>query len=340
MKKTAFLFITLIALSFAPPGIKAQEATEKPAAAPAEIQPKKAEVVIPTKLAPVQEVTESKEDPKAKNITSDLQQNKPKLDISFGKLIWILIILIGAYLIIKLLTKVLEALAEEWSGQRLLIKSFLPIFRILCWSFAAYVVIEGVINPPFESLLAFGASAGLALGFASQDVLKNILGGILILIDNPFQVGDKIEADGHYGEVVNIGLRTVRIITSDDNLVSIPNGNIINHAVSNANAGEPNCQVVAEVYVPLGVDLGRVRILARESAVTSQYIFLDKPIAVVLKNEMQEGKSWIKVSIKAYVHDIRNEFSFSSEMTEQFLSSALKEGFFDNELKLTMPNPS
>ncbi|MCB0314052.1 MAG: mechanosensitive ion channel, partial [Calditrichaeota bacterium] len=52
-----------------------------------------------------------------------------------------------------------------------------------------------------------------AIGFAAQDILKNIFGGLMLLLDRPFQVGDKIEAGGHYGEVVQIGLRTVRIVT-------------------------------------------------------------------------------------------------------------------------------
>ena len=53
------------------------------------------------------------------------------------------------------------------------------------------------------------------------------------------------------GEVTAIGLRSVRLVTPDDSLVSVPNSDIVNQAVSNSNSGEFNCQVVAELYLPV-----------------------------------------------------------------------------------------
>ena len=199
---------------------------------------------------------------------------------------------------------------------RLSIKRIIPIYRIFGWTFILYLIIEGVFAPPIETLIAVTGAAGIAVGFASQDILKNIFGGIMILFDRPFQVGDKIKVGSHYGEVVNIGLRTVRIVTPDDSLVSIPNNEIVNQSVSNSNSGEFNCQVVAEFYLPLNIDVAKVKQLACEAAIVSKYIYLNKPIAVIIKNEIHEGRSILKMRLKAYVLDIRYEFLFMSEMTE------------------------
>ncbi len=133
---------------------------------------------------------------------------------------------------------------------RLFFKRTIPPFRIIFWTVVLYEIITLILAPPLETIVAVSAVVGLSVGLASQDILKNIFGGIVILPDHPFQVGDKIQAGGHYGEVKQIGLRTMRIQTPDDNLVSIPNAEIMNQAVSNANACEPNCQVVARVYLP------------------------------------------------------------------------------------------
>jgi small-conductance mechanosensitive channel len=171
-------------------------------------------------------------------------------DISFGKIFWSLIIFLIAFVIIRYVSKLLETIGERWANLRLFIKGLVPIIRIGAWTFIIYFIIAAVIAPPIETLIAVTASAGIAVGFASQDILKNIFGGIMILFDRPFQVGDKIQVGEHYGEVVQIGLRTVRMVTPDDSMVSIPNSEIVNQSVSNSNSGEFNCQVVAEFYLP------------------------------------------------------------------------------------------
>jgi small-conductance mechanosensitive channel len=173
--------------------------------------------------------------------------------------------------------------------------------------------------------VALTASAGIAVGFASQDILKNIFGGIMILFDRPFQVGDKIELGKYYGEVIHIGLRTVRIVTPDDSQVSIPNSEIVNQSVSNANSGENNCQVVAEFYLPPDIDLVKAKKIAYRAAAVSRYVYLNKPIAIVIKNEIHEGRSLLKMRLKAYVLDIRYEFPFSTEMTEIVMGEFLKQ---------------
>lgn len=259
------------------------------------------------------------------SLTKNLEQTSPKVqwDISFGKVIWSIIIFLFAFVVIKYSSKLLETIGERWSNLRLLVKGLVPIVRIGAWTFVIYFIIAAVISPPIETLIAVTASAGIAVGFASQDILKNIFGGIMILFDRPFQVGDKIQVGSHYGEVVQIGLRTVRIVTPDDSMVSIPNGEIVNQSVSNANSGEFNCQVVAEFFVPAHVDLIKLKRIVYRAAAVSRYVYLKKPIAIVIKNEIHQGHSLLKIRLKAYVFDLRYEFAFASEMTELVMQQLL-----------------
>lgn len=245
--------------------------------------------------------------------------------ISFQRIFWAVIIFILGIFLIKFTTKVLELFAERSTKYRISIKGIVPVFRILGWSLVVYVIIAGIFRPPAATLLAVAASLGIAIGFAAQDIFKNIFGGIMILFDRPFQVGDKIEAGQHYGEVVKIGLRSTRIVTPDDSLVSIPNGDVMTQPVLNSNAGEPNCQVVAEIYLPITIDTERVRQIATEAAQVSKYIFLDKPIVVLFFNEVKERRSYFKMRLKAYVMDIRYEFAFKSDMTELVMKELIKQ---------------
>ena len=222
----------------------------------------------------------------------------------------------------------MEAIAERWSQSRVTIKGVIPIIRITGWSIVIYLIIARVFAPPIETLVAVTASAGIAIGFASQDILKNIFGGIMIILDRPFQVGDKIEVGKYYGEVIHIGLRTVRIITPGDSMVSIPNTEIVNQSVSNSNAGENNCQVITEFFLDVKSDLAKAKAIAIQAAKISPYTYLNKPITVVMKNEYHRERQVVKMNLKAYVLDIRFEFAYMSDLVQRVTKELILGGIF------------
>ncbi|WP_340105055.1 mechanosensitive ion channel family protein [Rhodohalobacter sp. 8-1] len=246
--------------------------------------------------------------------------------ISFGKVLYTLLILIVTYYINKYATVILDNLSEKTANYRLFIKRLSPISRIFIWSLAIYIIIAGVIMPPFETIITIAASVGIAVGFASQDILRNIFGGIMIILDRPFQVGDKIQVGDHYGEVLSIGLRSSRMVTPDDSVVSIPNGELMNSAVSNANSSALDCQVVAEIFLPATADVAKVKEIARKAVHSSSYSYLNKPVVVIVLNEMHDKKFVMKLRVKAYVLDIRYEFMFKSDMTEMILQECNMHG--------------
>lgn len=266
---------------------------------------------------------------KAVNETSNkvLEIGKPPIEelISFSKVFWSLVVLIIGFFLIRIISKTLDLIAEKSTGYRITIKGSVPIIRIFGWIVIIYIIIAGIIRPPLPTIITVAGALGIGVGLAAQDIFKNIFGGIMILFDRPFQVGDKIEIGDHYGEVIKIGLRSTRIVTPDDSTVSIPNGEVMSKSVSNTNYGEPNCQVVAEIYLPITVDTEKVRQIAIEAAQVSRYVFLKKPIVVLFFNEVKERRSYLKMRLKAYVMDIRYEFQFKSEMTETVIRELIKE---------------
>ena len=289
-------------------------------------QPAKGQITTRADTTAAPQIAETKSDTVAVTLVQTPREvTKEQWRISFSKILFSLIFFFIAFVIIRYFTKFVELLGERWGPFRLLVKRIVPVLRISGWTIVIYFIIAVVLAPPIETLIAVTASAGIAIGFASQDILKNIFGGIMILFDRPFQVGDKIAIGDHYGEVIQIGLRTVRIVTPDDSVVSIPNGEIVNQSVSNANSGEFNCQVVAEFYLPADINISRLKKICFMAAAVSRYTYLKKPITVTIKNEINEGRSLFKVRLKAYVFDIRYEFAFASEMTELVMNQILKE---------------
>ncbi len=73
------------------------------------------------------------------------------------------------------------------------------------------------------TLAAFGAALGVGIGFGLQDLVKNFVAGLVILIERPFQVGDRIELDKNAAEVVEIRARATVLRTNDDVHLIVPN---------------------------------------------------------------------------------------------------------------------
>jgi len=265
------------------------------------------------------------------NLTEKVGLDRIKDLISFEKIIGSLFVLLVGFFLLKIITKILQYSAEKSARHRISYKGTIPIVRLLGWSIIIYIIIAVIIKLPFETIIAVSASLAIAIGLAAQDLVKNVIGGIMIIFDRPFQVGDKIQVGDNYGEVLTIGLRSTRIVTGDDSVVSIPNSDIMTQSVSNSNSGEPNCQVVAEVYLPIDIDTVAVRDIALEVARVSKYVYLDKPMSVLFFNEVKEKRSFLKMRLKAYVMDIRYEFAFKSEMTELIIRELLNAGVLKKE---------
>lgn len=246
--------------------------------------------------------------------------------ISISKLLLTLLLFIVSYYFITFFTKILIFFAEKSSKLRITIKGFIPILRIVLWSAFIVITIKVIYNPPVNMLMTTIASVAIAVAFATQDLLKNIFGGIMLLFDRSFKVGDKIRVGDNYGEVVTISLTTTRIATPDDSMVIIPNLELMNRSVSNTNSGEIFCQVVAKIMLPTDVNTQKVRKIAIEAAQVSKYIYLNKPIEVLFTNKINEHKSFLEMKLKAYVMDIRYEFQFQSDMTETTIKELLAQG--------------
>lgn len=251
--------------------------------------------------------------------------------ISIEKIIWSIIFILIGYFLVKIISNLLQNIAGRRHKSAFAIKRIIPIVRILAWAVIVYIIVMGVFKPPAATVFAFLASVGVAIGFSAQDLLKNVFGGLVVMFDRPFQVGDKIEAGKYYGEVTSIGIRSTRIVTPDDSMVTIPNSEFMMQYVSNSNSGENNCQVVAELYLPIDIDTELVRKIATEAAQVSKYIYLGKPIVVLFFNEINNKGTYLKMRLKAYVSNLDKEFYFKSEMTEIVLKSLLEQKIISNE---------
>jgi small-conductance mechanosensitive channel len=121
---------------------------------------------------------------------------------------------------------------------------------------------------------------GLALSLAAQDTIADFISGIIILLDQPFRVGDRIEVDAikTWGDVTEIGLRTTKIRTRDNRLVMIPNSTIGNSPVVNYTFPDPRYRIQIEVGIGYGQDIDDIRRVIVEAVENIDGVLKDKPV--------------------------------------------------------------
>ena len=104
-------------------------------------------------------------------------------------------------------------------------------------------------DKPLTSIIAGLGIGSLAIALAAQDSLKHVFGSIVIFSDRPFEVGDRIIVDEHDGPVETVGFRSTQIRTLEGNLVTIPNGELVNKNILNISK-RPNIRRIANLALP------------------------------------------------------------------------------------------
>ncbi len=127
-------------------------------------------------------------------------------------------------------------------------------------------------------LVASAGIAGAVVAFAAKDTMANLFGGISVFMDRPFKIGDYIVLDqGERGEVVAIGIRSTRIKTRDDILITIPNSIIANTKIINESAPVPKFRIRVPVSVAYGSDIDLVEQILLEIAAANGNVIEDPP---------------------------------------------------------------
>lgn len=232
--------------------------------------------------------------------------------------------LVGAYLLAQLVRFGLSALAERSPTRRVTIKLFIPIVSFIFYATAVYIVLGPLLQLSATQLLAVSGLLGAAIGFGLKDLFAGVIGGVLLITERTYRVGDKVELGTDYGEVTGIGLRATTLQTADDTQITVPNATLFTDAVANANDGSPEMLVVVPVSVAPDADLERAKQIMREALVTSQYVYVDDdhPIAIRIDDQTY----YRTVRGKAYVADLRDEFAFKSDVAERVLTAFEREG--------------
>ena len=143
-----------------------------------------------------------------------------------------------AILLLWIVYKVIRHLIKKNASKRIQKKTLDVILKVVKYAFYVIVVayVLGLFGIKISAIWGAAGIAGVAIGFAAQTSVSNLISGLFVLTEKTMKVGDFIEVDGQRGTIDAVGLLAVKIRTLDNQLVRIPNSTIINSNLMNYSA--------------------------------------------------------------------------------------------------------
>lgn len=238
--------------------------------------------------------------------------------LNSNHIILVVLTIVVSFTLTKMIRVFMTRASEKYLHKRIIIKNFIPIINICVNIAAIFFISFGILKITRDTMLALGLSAGVAIGFAVQDILQNVFGGLIIIFSRPFNIGDKIKVGDWYGEVMDISLLRVKLKTAEEYLVSIPSKTFLQSSTSNSNSGALDCQVVTDIVVTENLSGEFLMQLGKEVAWASAYTWLAKPVSANILDRFDTGVSARLVRIRAHVFDHRYEGRYSSDISLRF----------------------
>lgn len=178
-------------------------------------------------------------------------------------------------------------------------------------------------------LLGGAGVMGLALSLAAKDTLSNLIAGVLLTIDRPFQVGDRIELwnapreTGTWGDVVDIGLRATKIRNPDNLVVVVPNNEIMQRDIINYTMSGDDIRLRLPFSVAYESDVHRAKDVLVRVALKVKNVRAEPAPFVIVRGF---GPSEVNLQLRVWISDARARRRVGDEITERALEAFEAEG--------------
>ncbi len=225
------------------------------------------------------------------------------------------IIIFASWLLLRFTNRVVDGISTQFVQYRMVLQKLQSFFQFFVYMTAGIVVFMLSFRINDQILTLIGGTLAVSIGFAMKDLAASFIAGLTVMIDRPFQVGDRVTFEGNYGDIITIGLRSVRMRTLTDDIITIPNNKFLSEVTMSGNYGALDMQCVIPFYIGMDQDIKLARDLIQEAASSSRYIHLPQPVVVLVNQVMADNYLAIKLTCKAYVVDTTYEKLFETDIT-------------------------
>ncbi|MBE8555077.1 MULTISPECIES: mechanosensitive ion channel family protein [Vibrio] len=246
-----------------------------------------------------------------------------------------MIVIAAMWLLLKFINSLVTSFGSQFVQYRMLLQKLQSFTQFFIYVSTGLIVFMMSFRINDQILALIGGTLAVSVGFALKDLAASFIAGITVMIDRPFQVGDRVTFEGNYGDIITIGLRSVRMRTLNDDIITIPNNKFLNEVTTSGNYGALDMQVVIPFYVGMNEDITLARDLIQEAASSSRYIHLPKPVTVLVKQTITDNYLAIQLTCKAYVVDTAYEKLFETDITLRVMKEFRKHNINPPKISVT-----
>ena len=250
--------------------------------------------------------------------------------VTIGSILLLLILFASVIIIERIVQK--QLIRRFLSRTKLQPSLQFGLSRIIGYTLIAvgfYVAFQ-LVGVDLSSLAIIAASLGVGIGFGLQNIINNLVSGIIILAERPISIGDRIEVAGVAGRVTKIQLRSTTMVTNDNITMIVPNADFISNTVTNWSHGDPKVRIRVPVGVAYGSDLKLLQRLLLEAAAEHPKALRD-PSPVVLFNEF--GDSSLNFELGVWTQEMTAApIHFTSEM-----NFIIEQKLRENDIEIPFP---
>lgn len=187
------------------------------------------------------------------------------------------------------------------------------IIRVVIFLIGVIVVLDHFgIN--IGSLLVSLGVGSLAIALAAQDTIANMIAGFVIMLDQPYRIGDRIQLPtGEVGDVVEIGLRSTRILNFDNNYIIAPNADLIKSKIINYSFPFESIRAYVDVSVAYGTDIDKAREILLNLANQHPKVLKDPPPEVFV---IELAPSGIILRLNMRTSEFKNKWFVETSIRE------------------------
>lgn len=250
---------------------------------------------------------------------------------------WIVAISFPASRAARRLLRIAETMVVSRTETRLDDTALPWVNRFVSWGLIALGAVTALhrLGISITPLLAGASVLGVALSFAAKDTLSNLIAGILLIVDRPFEVGDRIEIWGapqgqaNWGDVQEIGIRAVKIRTTDNIMIIIPNNEIMRRDIINWTASGETVRLRVPIGIAYDADIEKAKALCIQAANECEGVEETPAPACILR---AFGASSVDLELRVWLRDARRRRDADDWMTER-----IKVLFDENGIEIPYP---
>ena len=257
----------------------------------------------------------------------DLESIQEQIIAFMPQLLVALVLALAFYVLIKLSERMIAAAMS----QRTSMEARGLLMRMVKYAIVviACLTVADQLGINVTSLIAGAGIAGLAISFAAQDTIANVISGVTIVIDRPFTQGDWISIGNMHAMVTEIRMRTTVLSTFDNETVVVPNKQLAQERITNY-----TLTPLIRVKVPIGIAYKENTQQAREillSLVENDDRIIAEPKPTVIVKEL--APSSVTIELRFWIEDSINKFPMFWEYTEK-----AKKALDENNIQIPYPH--